>query len=201
MHFNHSQGTCHPEPCKVKSDRTVAKKWLSGLPKNDPQSDPKSDFSAQKSHFWATSRVKKSLLGSLSGSLWEAQSHFLVTFPWWTFRIFVYFFYSWEGKGEFEAPGRRGGVQFSIENSRSGGGSQGEGGRGWGAGRRSAGNLGGGGVNIFVRGWNAHQVSVTLNFPGSGARRGIPGSQSKLICWEKYTCNAKEKSWNFGGIP
>ena len=64
---------------------------------------------------------------------------------WWTFRIFFAFFCSGEGKGESEAP-EKGGRIFT-ENPRSlwreGGGE--------GAGRVSAGNFQGGGLNIFFR--------------------------------------------------
>ena len=61
-----------------------------------------------------------------------------------------------EGEGESEAPGG-GGDRFSIENPREGGGFPGLGG----AGRVSAANwgMGGGGLNIFFRGRNAHQVA------------------------------------------
>ena len=63
----------------------------------------------------------------------------------WTFRIFFIFFPLGEGKGESEAPGRGGGRCF-IENPRRGGSPTRGGG---GAGRVSAGNLGGGGLNTF----------------------------------------------------
>ena len=62
--------------------------------------------------------------------------------------------------------GGEGGVRGNWEGGRSvflpkipggGGGSPGQGGGGRGAGRVSAENLGGGGLNIFFRGRNAHQ--------------------------------------------
>ena len=64
-----------------------------------------------------------------------------------------YFLCSGEGKGESDAPGRGGGVDFLLKNAR--GGSQ-ERGEGEGAGWVSVGNFGvGGGLNIFFRGRNA----------------------------------------------
>ena len=62
----------------------------------------------------------------------------------WTFRIFFIFFCSGEGKGEPEAPGRGRG-RFFIENPRRGVSQERRGGGGRGAGKVSAGNLGGGG--------------------------------------------------------
>ena len=77
--------------------------------------------------------------------------------PRWTFRIFFIFFCSGEGKGESEVAGGGGGPIF-IEKCQEGGGSLGRGGGGGGAGRVSAGNLGGGGLNIFFRARNSHQA-------------------------------------------
>ena len=58
----------------------------------------------------------------------------------------IFYFFSARGRGR-GSPGRQGGgvVRFVIENPRRGGGSPGGGGVSRGAGRVSAGNLGGGG--------------------------------------------------------
>ena len=66
-----------------------------------------------------------------------------------------YFFLLGEGKGESEAAGR-GAVRYFIDNPRRGGGSPG-GAKGPGGCLRRIGDLGGGGLNIFVRGRNVHQ--------------------------------------------
>ena len=67
---------------------------------------------------------------------------------WWTFRIFIIFFCSGEGKGAVRGVGRRGGGRFFIENPR-GGGLPG-GGAGGGEGPEGVcGDLGGGGKYFF----------------------------------------------------
>ena len=64
---------------------------------------------------------------------------------WWTFRDIFDFSLLGGGKGGIRGARKRGGAGFLIENPRRGGGSQERGGGGRGAGRISAGNLGGGG--------------------------------------------------------
>ena len=76
----------------------------------------------------------------------------VLTFPWWTFRIFFIFFCSGRGKEEFEAPGGGGNCLF-IENTRRGGSPGREGPRGQEGVCGKLGNGGGGGwQSIFFFG-------------------------------------------------
>ena len=74
-----------------------------------------------------------------------------------------YFFCLGEGRG---SPGRQGGGGGSLKIPGGAGVFQEGAGRGEGAGRASAGNLGGGGLNFFFHGRNAHQV-IALKTPTS----------------------------------
>ena len=89
-----------------------------------------------------------------SGSRRQAASTTHKCQTWWTFRIFFIFFCLGEGKGESVAPGRGGGRVFYWNSQEGGGGVlPARGGGGWrGAGRVSAGNLGGGGAKYFFSG-------------------------------------------------
>ena len=91
----------------------------------------------------------------------------LRTFAWWTFRIFSIFFLLGGGERGVRGAGRGGG-RFFIENPRRGVSRAGGGGA-RGAGRVFAGNVGGGGgLNIFFRGRNSHQVclvDITMLLP------------------------------------
>ena len=73
----------------------------------------------------------------------------------------IFYFFSVRGGGRGSPrrrEGRGGGSFFYIENPGGGGSPGGEGPRGWEGVCSEFGNLGGGGVNIFFRGRNVHQV-------------------------------------------
>ena len=70
---------------------------------------------------------------------------------------FLFFSCSGRGKGESEAAGR-GGVDFLLKIPEGGGSPGGGGAEGPGGCLRQIGDFLGGGLNIFFRGWNVHQV-------------------------------------------
>ena len=94
---------------------------------------------------------------------------------WWMFRIFFNFFCSGEGKGESEAPGGGGGGDFLWKIPGGGGVSVWVGAEGRGAGWVFA-ETRGGGLNIFFRGRNAHQVRHRTPRPHSRIRLALPSS-------------------------
>ena len=118
---------------------------------------------------------------------------------WWTFRIFFIFFWYGEGKGEFRGAGKGRGSVFYWKSQEAGGGAPTrEGGRG-----AVRGNWGGGGeLNIFFRGRNAHQdvherkrhININKFFlwlPGGGG--GSPdrvggGSPDREARGQKFMC-------------
>ena len=75
-------------------------------------------------------------------------------------RFGYFLFFSAPGRGRESGATGRGGGRFLIENPRRGGGLQERVGRGEGAGEGVCREFGGGGLNIFFRGRNAHQETL-----------------------------------------